>query len=237
MHRYGIASGSEARLTGLFSKRQLLGMGAATLLLIALAIVAVVWLRGQMNRPIWTSDSGPVEVVVGRDVFSIPANMIRFAGQRRNGNAQRVDVALLWPHGDGYSPAKREAFLNAGADRKVVFAHIEPRTMPHDMSARLEPLYSTLVSGEPRSGPGGLMLQSLETGRGYEDEELALAQTGTGGAVWVARCQLADGKTVPICLRDIHIASGTSLTYRFPRAMLADWQAIEKMVLDKVGEW
>ncbi|MEO0546132.1 MAG: hypothetical protein AAF035_04210 [Pseudomonadota bacterium] len=224
-------------MNGLLSKRVLLIMGAIALLMIALAVVTVWWLRGQMHRPVWTTSTQPVEIVIGNDVFSIPANAIRFAGQRRNGNAQRVDIALLFPQGNGYSADQRGAFLETSGTRKVIFAHLEPRSMPHDMSGRLEPLYRTLFEGAARTGPANLVLQSLETGRGYEGEELAISAPQADGRAWIARCQIDDGQTVPTCLRDVHIAGGAALTYRFPRTMLAQWQAIDAMVLGRTVEF
>lgn len=212
-------------------------MGAITLLMIALAIATVWWLRGQMHRPVWTTNTQPVEIVIGNDVFSIPANAIRFARQRRNGNSRRVDIALLYPQGIGFTENQRAAFLETSGTRKVIFAHLEPRSMPHDMSGRLEPLYRTLFEGSARNGPSGLVLQSLETGRGYEGEELAISASQANGRAWVARCQIDDGKTVPTCLRDVHITNGTALTYRFPRTMLTKWQAIEAMMLGRVAQF
>src|SRR5690606_18487550 len=37
------------------------------------------------------------EIIIGNNVLSIPANMIRFPNQRRDGVAERLDLYARWP--------------------------------------------------------------------------------------------------------------------------------------------
>lgn len=218
-----------------FNRRFLYSLLGIALVVGAFTFMVANWLQGQMKGPIWTADTQPVEVVINSRVFAIPANLIRFSEQRRNGNAKRVDLALLWPDGAGYSAENRTAFLNTTADRLLMFAHLQPSAQAQDMDGRLNSLYRPLFAGTSTQGPAGLQLQRLQEGRGYEGEELAIGGVADGQSLWVARCQIAKGTTVPTCLRDVNLDGGVSLTYRFPRALLENWRGIDALFLKTIN--
>ncbi len=209
----------------------------ATLALLSLGIsLGGKWLGRSIALAGHTEDASAREVVIGNDVISAPANMIRFDRQRRNGVAERLDLYLRWPQLDGYSDAARDAFNHAHGSREIVFLSFEPRMMSRDMSGRLEPIYAPLLVRPGKPGPGGTMLYAFEEKSGYLDEVLAVGPRWDGEP-FVARCLIgesADGSLAP-CERDIHVGGDLSLTYRFPRELLAQWRDLDAAVRAKAG--
>lgn len=184
-----------------------------------------------------TEDRRRVEVVIGNNVFSIPANMIRAEEARRGGDARRIDLYALWPSMEGYSNARREAFNNRTATRRIVFMSVEPRMMSRDMSGRLEPIYRRLIDLPGQPGPAGLRVYNFAPGSGYTDELLVVGER-PGRESFVARCLsgAAAAESLAGCERDVHVGEQLSLSYRFPEEMLESWEALDAAVSAKVAE-
>jgi hypothetical protein len=208
----------------------------AALALLSLCISAGgKWVGRSLALAGHTEDTASYEIVIGSDVVSAPANLIRFEQQRRNGAADRLDLYLRWPQMDGYSAGASDDFNHASGSRKIIFLTFEPRLMAQPMSGRLEPVYRQLLgAGSP--GPGGTTIHALDDRAGYLDEELAVAQ-GDGAEPFVARCLREQGDEIPLapCERDIHVGSGLSVTYRFPRDLLAEWKTLDAAVRARVA--
>lgn len=181
-----------------------------------------------------TDSTALQEVVIGSDVMAVPANMIRFDEQRRDGVANRLDVYLRWPQLDGYSDAAKDDFNHANAGRRIIFLSFGERMMSRDMSGRLQPIYSSMIIAPGHTGPAGTRVYAFNEKSGYLNEVLVVAQP-SGAEPFVARClvgESADESLAP-CERDIHIGKQLSLTYRFPRELLSDWQALDRVVRAK----
>ncbi len=183
-----------------------------------------------------TEDTTVYEVVIGNNVFGVPANMIRAAEARRNGEAKRLDLYGLWPSLAGYSNAQRDAFNHRTAQRRIVFLSIEPRMMSRDMSGRLEPIYRRLIELPGAAGPSGLRAYGFSKGSGYVDETLMVGER-PGDQPFVARCLTgaAAAASLAECERDIHLGEQLSLTYRFPGDMLESWAALDAAVSAKAA--
>lgn len=172
-------------------------------------------------------------VTIGDEVVVAPANMIRQQRARRDGMATRLDLYLRWPEMDGYSESSHRAFDNLDPDRSLIFMTLEPRTMSRDMSGRLEPVYRMLVEPHGSEGPSNTMLYRFEKDSGYGDEELVVGQR-TSMEPFVARCIIEVGgatEALTPCERDVSIGTGLSLSYRFSRSLLADWQKMDAAVI------
>jgi hypothetical protein len=185
----------------------------------------------------YTSDNTPFEIVVGNNVFSVPANSIRFEEARRHGEAQRLDLYALWPQMTGYSDAERDAFNNRTRNRRVLFLSIEPRMMSRDMSGRLDSIYRKLIALPGAPGPAGLRRYEFTAGSGYVDEVLLVGER-PGKAPFVARCLTgpAAAESLAGCERDVHLGEQLSLTYRFPEELLDNWAAVDAAVGAKAAE-
>ena len=172
-------------------------------------------------------------IVVGQDVVSLPANMIRFENQRHTGNAETVNVYLSWPELEGYTAASDARFSNPTGSQDLIFIELSQSVMSRDMSGRLEPIYSRLFRGEPEPGPGGLIIHRLDPKSGFGDEVILTGMTKTGG-LYVVRCLLPKNRasaTTADCQRDIHAGRDLTFLYRFSSTLLPDWETLDARLL------
>lgn len=209
----------------------------AALALLSLAIsLAGRWAGQTILMGGHSDDTTAREIVIGNDVLTVPANMIRFEAARRDGAAGRLDLYVRWPQMDGYSIAASDAFNHVDGDRSILFVSLEPRMMSRDMSSRFDPIYRLLIEDEARPGPGGLAIHRFSPESGYVDEVLAVAER-PGEEPFVMRClagQAAKESLAP-CERDIHVGNDLSLVYRMPPALAGEWPAVETAVRALAG--
>ncbi|MDX8529955.1 hypothetical protein RFM41_11440 [Mesorhizobium sp. VK25A] len=208
----------------------------AALALLSVAIsVGGKWLGRSIAMAGYTDDTTVRQIVMGNNLISVPANFIRFDQARRDGIASRLDLYLRYPEMDGYSTASRDDF-NHTTTRKIIFLSFEPRMMSRDMSGRFAPIYSALIEKPGTPGPGGTTIYTFTEKSGYLNEMLAVAERA-GKDPFVARClsgPSAEESLAP-CERDIQVGDDLSLTYRFPRELLADWPALDAAIAAKVA--
>ncbi|WP_224548200.1 hypothetical protein [Mesorhizobium sp. CA16] len=208
----------------------------AALALLSIAIsVGGKWLGRSIAMAGYTDDTTVRQIVMGNNLISVPANFIRFDQARRDGIASRLDLYLRYPEMDGYSTAARDDFNHATA-RKIIFLSFEPRMMSRDMSGRFAPIYSALIEKPGTPGPGGTTVYAFTEKSGYLNEVLAVAER-PGKDPFVARClsgPSAEESLAP-CERDIQVGDDLSLTYRFPRELLANWPALDAAIAAKVA--
>lgn len=205
---------------------------ASIVLLVVIAIFFAInaWLSHQMNRTEFTSSTAPLEIVVGNDVFRIPANHVRFEHQRNASAVDQLDLVFLFPDIAGYSSAQKAKFNATGNNSELVHITLKKRKLSFDMSNRLTPIYKQLFEGPAQNGPANLTLQPLRSGSGYNGEVLAIGETPQ--QKWVARCQTEESNMRPVCIRDVFVGRETSALYSFPLHMLEHWETIEKKTLE-----
>lgn len=211
--------------------------GFAALAVLSLAIsVGGRWFGQTISMAGYTDVTRMHEIVIGNDVISAPANMIRFEKSRRDGTASRLDLYLSWPEMDGYSEAARPAFNNTDGQKRIIFLSFEPRMMSRDMSGRLQPIYRALTVQPGVPGPEGMTLYRFRENTGYLDEVLAVAAR-TGEPAFVARCLSGPEaeESLAACERDVFVGQDLSLTYRFPRELLGEWRALDAAVTAKAS--
>jgi len=208
----------------------------AALALLSVAIsVGGKWLGRSIAMAGYTDDATVRRIVMGNNLISVPANFIRFDQARRDGIASRLDLYLRYPEMDGYSMAARDDF-NHATTRKIIFLSFEPRMMSRDMSGRFAPIYSALIEKPGTPGPGGTTVYAFTEKSGYLNEVLAVAER-PGKDPFVARClsgPSAEESLAP-CERDIQVGDDLSLTYRFPRELLANWPALDAAIAAKLA--
>ena len=205
----------------------------ATLALLSLGLtIAGHYLGHTISLGGHTEDATPQEIVIGNNVLELPANMIRFDKQRRNGVTERVDLYLHWPDMLGYQPAFLADFNGSGPEKRLLFLTFEPRATSEDMSGRYGPIYSTLTEDPGSKGPAGLTIQKFRADSGFVNEELVVSPEQAGHAPFVARCldEESSKSNLASCQRDIFLGEDLQLTYRFPREMLGDWQKLDQQI-------
>tara|TARA_R110002020_G_scaffold34066_2_gene103359 strand:+ start:22160 stop:22894 length:735 start_codon:yes stop_codon:yes gene_type:complete len=186
-----------------------------------------------------TADTTVHEIVIGNDVLSLPANVIRFESQRVSGVQNAVDTYFTWPGMNGYSEASRDIFNRTRSADGLIFARIAQATMSRDMSGRYTPIYKRLTDGPPVAGPNGLDSFRLRSGAGYANELIYVERTNSTRP-YAIRCLVeesgseADFNTRTGCQRDISIGQDLSVTYRFSIDLLPQWREIERDVRDRL---
>lgn len=169
------------------------------------------------------------DIVIGKDVVSLPANMIRFAEDRRDGIAERIDVYAKWPSLDGYSAESRTVFNNQDKKGRLIFVSFEQRVMTHDMTGRYEPIYRPMLDGAGEQLANGLVRYKLPEKSGFLDEYLYVGDM-QGKHPFVARClgdQSAKDNLAP-CDRDYHSGEALSMMVRFSPTLLDNWKALDE---------
>jgi hypothetical protein len=231
-------AGDEAEIRTVDSSLMFKVFCAFTLLALLSAAISVggKWFGRSIAMAGHTDDKTLREVVIGNDVIAVPANAIRFERARRDGIASRLDLYLRWPDMSGYSTAARDDFNHAGGSRRIIFLSFEERMMSRDMSGRFAPIYSSMIVRPGMSGPGGVTLYEFNRKSGYLNEVLAVAKR-PGDSPFVARClsgPSAEESLAP-CERDVQVGENLSLSYRFPKQLLAEWQVLDAAVRSSVA--
>ncbi|KQZ78236.1 hypothetical protein ASD64_12895 [Mesorhizobium sp. Root157] len=204
---------------------------AAVALLSLVITLAGKWFGHDIAMGGHTEDTTVREIVIGNNVIAVSSNMIRFEQARRDGVAARLDLYMRYPQMDGYSEAARDDFNNAHGSRNILFLAFEDQMMSRDMSGRFAPIYSALIVRPGKPGPGGTTLYDFTDKSGYLGEMLAVAER-PGREPFVARClsgPKAEESLAP-CERDMLVGDGLSLSYRFPKEFLGEWQALDAAV-------
>ncbi|WJH39997.1 hypothetical protein N7E02_25570 [Aliirhizobium terrae] len=209
-------------------------------IVIALLVIATIgisvgghWLGQRIALGGHSQSQEVMAVTIGEDTLRVPANMIRFADQRRSGVAERLDVYLTWPGLEGYSEAMRKSFDSVEQPNLLIFLQLSQSTMSKEMSGRLGPVYAQLFEGEAQTYISGLTLHHLRADSGYGDEVVLTADRGDGALPYVVRCLIpAPGAkaTGADCQRDIHIGNDLTVLYRFSSTLLKDWDHIDAAV-------
>lgn len=180
-----------------------------------------------------TDDKTMAQIVIGNNVIETPKNTIRFADARRNGIAQKLDLYFRWPDLAGYSDAARGDFNHANGKPNILFVSFSQRMTSRDMSGRFAPIYSSLTAATDESAPAGLKTRVFTERSGYENETLYVAER-PGRDPYVVRCLAADsGVSLAPCERDIQIGDDLTMSYRFPRELLAEWSALDAAMIKK----
>lgn len=236
----GVDEAREPAVAGLIDQRfvvRVFFVFAALAVLAASLSVAGKWIGRSIAMAGHSDDATVREIVIGNEVFLIPANTIRDPAARVDHAAPKLVLYLAWPGLVGYSPPLRDAFNHAGGEHRIIFATIEPETMSRDMSGRFEPIYRALITVEAKQGPAGLALHAFSDRSGFVDETLAVG-SHRDGSRFVARCLTGPAAAASLapCQRDVALGGRLSLAYRFPLELLDEWRELDAALLAWVGQ-
>jgi hypothetical protein len=162
-------------------------------------------------------------VSVGATLFNVPTEAVRMKVQRHSGPQERVDLSFAYPSLDAAGAPKHASAETAdGAIQPIdrIFLSISAH---HDTLApdiRVRTIYPRYLEKVLAPGQDGLTARAFRDGTPYGNEDLFLAAT----PAMVARCT-RDAATPGMCLSERRI-DGADLTFRFPRAWLAQWRDV-----------
>jgi hypothetical protein len=200
---------------------------SVSLLLIALSILGLAHIFGDsLSSAGQSSSTQELEIVIGDEYLKVPANKVRFYSQRSSGAYSKLELYMHWPSLSGYHEGLLEEFNNAAKGENLIFMSLEPRSMSHDMSGRVGPIYSQFFEGRGKLLNNGLVKQALSASGGYIDEDLYYAASSP--YPFAARCVRGAAAATPFCIRDIHVGKNIMLTYRFHQKHLANWIELEQ---------
>lgn len=167
-------------------------------------------------------DSGAITTLtIGSVVFNIPRRYIE-PGSR----GSRLALVAALPDMRGFSEKDAALFAGNAADSPLVHLLIRAGN-GLDASERLQRIYLPyLANAAGERGPFGLTHYAFRDGSGYGDEEL---YAGPGATRLFLCDRPAQDTPSPNCLAiGRPIAPGVTLSYRFKRAQLSGWQAIDQ---------
>jgi hypothetical protein len=173
-----------------------------------------------------TSRSDIIHLTVRGRPFHVPANYLEYASSRQGGEHHELELFALLPEMSGWSNWSADSFNNNAPDSSVIYLTIRAEKIELSENDRLNRVYLGYVTN-PRgqSGPFGLTQFFFRRDSGYRDEDLYVGQTDKGPMV--LRCvRISHEVPSPSCLRDMLIAPGVSLSYRFKRTHLEHWKEI-----------
>jgi hypothetical protein len=187
------------------------------------AITLVAYLLWPTWEPIKSDDPGRLPVSVGATLFNVPTQAVRRQVQRHSGPQERVDLSFAYPSLDAAGAPKHVSAETAeGAIQPIdrIFLSIAAH---HDALApeiRVRTIYPRYLDKAVAPEQDGLTLRAFRDGTPYSNEDLLVANT----PALVARCT-RDAETPGMCLSERRI-DGADLTFRFPRAWLAQWRDV-----------
>ncbi|MGC9954367.1 MAG: hypothetical protein ABSD21_08840 [Rhizomicrobium sp.] len=197
---------------------------SALFLLIYLAPSAPSLFEEQLSP---TSRSDIVALKVSGHRFFIPANYLEYESARQGGDRREIALFAMLPDLTGWSNWEAQTFADNGVKSPIVEMRIRQETLNLSEADRFERIYMGYVLN-PRGaeGPYGLRQYAFRQDSGYHNEDLFVGKTDTG--LLVMRCvRLGPDVLSPNCFRDMRIARGVSLFYRFKRAHLSKWREID----------
>ncbi len=222
------------------------GIFLATLVLSAIFLYYYVGpsvdeISGNTPSPAITEE--PVTFSVGGLAFSVPTNFTVYPRDRRGGERDEVALYALWPTMTGYTPARREEFIENPKDTRRIDIVIGRRVSTFGEQERIDILY--LPYTNDRRGirtPYQLVKYTFRDQRenvptsGYEDTELFLGEAEDEKTMALFCFEEREDIRSPDCWREYELSPTVSVSYRFKRHLLDEWRAIDARVRAFVEE-
>ena len=173
-----------------------------------------------------TSDTTPVEVEISGTKLWIPSNYMVFESTRHGGRRREVPLFSILPDLSGWSNWSAGDFSDNSPKSPVVFITIREDRMNLSEADRMQRIYLAYITDpKGKTGASGLTRYAFRQDSGYRGEDLFAAQTAQG--LMLLHCaKLSVDVPSPNCWRDMTMARGLSVTYRFKRSKLGHWRDI-----------
>lgn len=189
------------------------------------------------NTPSPSISEEAVSFSVGGVTFAVPTNYTVYPRDRRGGERNEVSLYALWPTMAGYTPSRREEFIENPKDTRRIDILISKRTSTFDEQQRIDVLY--LPYTNDRRGirtPYQLVKYTFKDSRenvptsGYADTELFLGETEDNKTMALFCYEEREDIRSPDCWREYELSPTVSVSYRFKRHLLDEWRAIDTRV-------
>src|ERR1700759_2393198 len=177
--------------------------------------------------PTWSTESSGapdrLPVSIGGTLFNVPPAAIRIKTQGPSGPAEPIALTFSFPSLEPPQPQKHVSADEVDEkaqpiDRIFLSISAHHDTLAPDM--RVRTIYPRYLEQTSSPGDDGLTLRAFRDGSPYGGEDLFSANVPP----FNARCT-RDGATPGMCLGERRI-DGADLTFRFPKAWLAQWRDV-----------
>ncbi len=191
------------------------------------------------NSPSPAVSEEPVAFTVGNMNFQAPTNYTVFPRDRRGGARDEVSLYMLWPTLTGFTPTRRADFIENADDTRRIDVIIQQRSSPFTEQQRVDTLY--MPQATDKRGvrtPFQLLKFTFKDQRadvavptnGYALTDLYLGKTTEGGLIALFCFSDKEDFKSPECWREYELSPTVSVSYRFKRPYLSEWQAIDTRV-------
>ena len=174
-----------------------------------------------------TESNRRIDLTIGAVKFHFPANYLPLESSRSASVLQAVELAAFLPDFRGYAANLAGVFESTASNSPAILFRLRAAELLPDQD-RMRRIYQPQLQDEAgEDAPFGLKHYTFRASSGYRNQELFYAVAESGAVVLI--CDKADDSAPsPNCLRDIPIADGLALSYRFKRAHLKQWREIDK---------
>lgn len=187
--------------------------------------------------PTWTNttagDPDRLPVIIGDTLFNVPTRSIRVKMQKRSGVQERVDLAFLYPSLTAPETPKHVTAETVETDPAPIDRLFVSIAAHHDAMSpeeRLRIIYPRYWDVNASRSADGLTVRPFRENTAYATEDLVFDDA----SAFVARCT-RDEKTPGMCM-SVRRVDGADLTFRFPRAWLAQWRDVAG-AMDRLVKW
>lgn len=198
-------------------------------------VTYILWPRWPASD--YAVDAPTLPIIINGGYFNIPPAAIRNKVQRKPGVQERIDLVFLWPSLTPPDPAIKSDPVASPLEIDRVFLTLAGfgNTLP--LMDRFNTIYPRYLAADTGTEPGGLTLRAFRDDTAYRGEDLVY-DAGQPSR-FIARCTRdnADTGRIGMCLYEKRIGQ-TDLTARFPRAWLAEPQALMdrlEMLINQLG--
>ena len=166
----------------------------------------------------------PVRVSVNGVALVVPRDLVRFPGQRRDGEVERLELILTWPPQE----TNKGETAQKTTLKNTVFLTINPIDDSLDPVRRFGVIYQRYLEPENFSAPPGLTARHFIQGSGYDDEELLYDPISP--TAFFVRCAAPIAQAPPACLREFRRSDKLDIVYRFPKDFLGNWNRLDQTI-------
>ena len=174
-----------------------------------------------------TSDSTVVALEVNGQKLWIPSNYLQFESARHGGRRRDIELFALLPDLSGWSNWDAGSFADNSPTSNVVFMSIREDKVNLSEADRFRRIYQGYLA-DPKGSPGwyNLTQYAFRSDSGYHNEDLFVGHTASGPVIMHC-AKLGPDVPSPNCWRDVNLAKGVSVSYRFKRRRLNHWVQID----------
>ncbi len=178
-----------------------------------------------------------LQVAIGGHRLEIPANYTQYPKDRRDGPRDTLELFTVLPDFVPFSRRRRRDFLNEAADSTVIIFKLSAQNVALTESQRVEQYLKSLVVGDGIDTDLGLIEFQFDADSAFHDQDMFVFRTTTGLHGMIRCLRRSETIQAPFCWRETEIGDGLTLHYRFKRAHLAEWQTIDRNILDMVEQF